>query len=135
MNHEVLTRLRIFSDRLLPEEITARVGLEPDMAVAKGTYHGGKTIAAKRTEWQIESGLDRAEPLDRHVLLLLQKLAPLAEAIRSLSASSACEVTFSCVVYADAVPALYFEPQWIADIAKLGAALDIDLYLSAPVAL
>jgi hypothetical protein len=52
-----------------------------------------------------------------------------------VSASSAGEVTFSCVVYADAVPALYFEPQWIADIAKLGAALDIDLYLSGAVAL
>jgi Domain of unknown function (DUF4279) len=129
MKHEIVVRLRVFSERLRPDEITARIGLQPDAAVAKGEYHKGKTVPAKRTEWQLGSGLSRVEPLDQHVPSLLRKLAPSSENIRSLVSVQGCECSFSCVLYTDAAPALYFEPQWISDIAKLGAALDIDLYL------
>jgi hypothetical protein len=129
MKCEALARLRIFSDRLLPDAISARIGLQPSKAIAKGEYHGGKTMAAKRTEWQLDSGLERSESLDQHVSSLLRRLNSYGEAIRSL-ATSDCEVTFSCVVYADEAPALYFEPDWILSVGKLGAALDIDLYLS-----
>lgn len=76
--------------------------------------------------------MSQAENLDQHVDSLLRKLAPVAEAIRTLAADD-CEVTFSCVIYANVTPApaLYFERKWISEIAALGAALDIDLYLSA----
>lgn len=129
MSDEVITRLRVTSDNLLPDEITKIVGIRPDKSVAKGMYHGGKTLPAKRTEWQIESGLDRSASLAQHVPVLLQKLGPMAESIKSLATSSNCDITFSCVVYSDKSPPLYFEPKWVSDIAKLGAALDIDLYV------
>jgi len=128
MSTETLARLRVFSDHLLPEEITERIGVQPESTVTKGAFHGGKTIRAKRSEWQLGSGVSRTESLERHVSALLQKLEPAAARIRLLS-ESGCEVTFSCVVYASVAPAIFFEPTWISGIAQLGAALDVDLYM------
>jgi hypothetical protein len=57
----------------------------------------------------------------------LDRLFPVAEGIRAFSKDD--RVEFSCVCYSSSIPALYFEKEWIAAIASMGASLDIDLYI------
>jgi hypothetical protein len=42
--------------------------------------------------------------------------------------SAVAEVEFSCVIYAEATPTLNFDASVVYKLARLGAALDIDLY-------
>lgn len=46
---------------------------------------------------------------------------------QSLSAMATLEL--SCVVYAESVPALYFDKTVIQKLGSMGVALDIDLYI------
>jgi hypothetical protein len=43
--------------------------------------------------------------------------------------SATCIVEISCVIYANAAPALNFDKSVVDKLARLGASLDIDLYI------
>jgi len=63
---------------------------------------------------------------------LLLNLHDAVSIIKNLSENNAVEI--SCAIYADDIPAFYFDRKVIEGIASLGASLDIDFYLLPPIA-
>jgi hypothetical protein len=71
--------------------------------------------------------MPEAADLGDHINVLLALLESRAEAIKAMSAT--CIVEISCVIYANAAPALNFDKSVVDKLARLGASLDIDLYI------
>jgi Domain of unknown function (DUF4279) len=125
---EAIVRLKIVSHTLSPEEISSRLGQEPDRAWRKGT--DDRKVSRNMSKchgWIMNSGTGRDVSIEDQIERLLAKLKPLSNEIRQMSATET--VDFSCVVYAQTEPPLYFENKTLSVIAALGANLDVDLYL------
>lgn len=124
---KVYVRLKIISDVLTPEQISEIVGIKPTKFWRVGDRRGPSMIKEKSNGWLLESDLPPNAPLEIHVASLLTRLVPFAERIEALADENAVE--FSCVVYAKEAPSLNFEKSVLRQIVKIGASLDIDLYL------
>ena len=127
MGNEIFVTLTIVSLKHSPEEIDAFVGVKCDNSWRIGDYRAKTIIKEKDNGWVVNSGLDKNASIDNHFEELLRKLSPLSEMIKLLSEENYVEV--SCAVYADEIPSLHFEKDVIHRICKLGANLDVDLYL------
>ena len=129
---ETIVRIKILSNELSPEEISRRLRQEPNRSWIKGTTDPKVSRnMSKFNAWILNSGLPKDAPIDYQVTALLEKVRPFAKEIREISANET--VDFSCVVYSDAEPPIYFDNKTLSAIASLGANLDIDLYFQAGV--
>jgi hypothetical protein len=124
---ETIVRLRIASDRLSPEDISLRVGLEPSRCWRPGDLRPQTIIRERETGWLVTSGLPESAELTEHVGALLARLRGRESALRELSATERVEV--SCVIYSETEPTINLGPELIRGIANLGAGLDFDLYV------
>jgi len=84
-------------------------------------------VAHRHDAWIFESGLCREDKLCNHVDCLLKRLAPYAQRVKA--ASNVLDIMFSCVIYSDSIPEIFFEKSQVAKIALLGADLDVDIYI------
>jgi len=123
---ETIVRLKVRSPTFTPDQITAVISIPCDARWCIGDTRPHTTIREKDNGWVLGSGLPKDVALEEHIDALLHVLNSRADSIRSLSAVA--KVEFSCVIYAEATPALNFDASVINRIARLGAALDIDLY-------
>lgn len=123
---ETIVRLKVRSSTLLPDQITDVIRVPCDACWCIGDTRPNTTIKEKDNGWVLDSGLSRGTALEEQIDALLSILDSRAESIRSLSAVA--ELEFSCVIYAEVIPALNFDASVIDKISQLGAALDIDLY-------
>jgi hypothetical protein len=130
MDTETFVSLTIISSQYSPEEIDAFVGVHCDKAWRIGDFRAKTTIKEKDNGWVLNSGLEKNDSLEDHVESLLKILAPVSDKIQSLSDGSYVEV--SCAIYSSETPPLHFRKNVIHQINKLGASLDIDLYLVSP---
>jgi len=127
---KTVVRLKILSDELLPEAISEKLGLSPDLSWHKGVPDGKTTPnMLKWSGWILNSGAPEDVPLEKQIRTLLTKLEPRAHQLRAISALET--VNISCVIYSDTAPPLYFEKEVIGVVASLGANFDIDLYPSS----
>jgi hypothetical protein len=94
----------------------------------KQWHIGEDRIHIKEHGWVLESGMPRTSSLEEQCEALLARIAARRVQVRELS--RAATVTFSCVIYCEREPALWFAPRVVSEIAELGAAFDIDLYVS-----
>lgn len=127
MTQETIVRLKVISTELVPELVSAAIGISCDRCWRIGDLRPKTIIKEKQNGWILDSGLPRTATLDEHINALLSILEPRADSVRQLSVASTVEL--SCVVYSDHNPGLSFDASVIAKIARLGAGLDIDLYI------
>lgn len=125
---ETIVRLKVLSPDRTPDQITATFGLSCDSCWRIGDERAHTTIKEKTNGWVLGSGLSKTASLEEHIDALLAVLDARADSVRSIAATS--EVVLSCVVYADTPPALYFDQRVIQRLARLGANLDVDLYIN-----
>jgi Domain of unknown function (DUF4279) len=125
---ETIVRIKILSNELPPEEISRRLRQEPDRSWSKGSPDPKVSRnMSKFNAWILNSGLPKDAPIEDQVAALLEKVRPVANEVLEISANET--VDFSCVVYSDAEPPIYFDNKTLNAIASLGANLDVDLYL------
>jgi Domain of unknown function (DUF4279) len=129
--------LRFSGDRLVPEEITAVVGVPPTLAYRKGeayrTGAGGQTATGRTGVWYLSTRrvLD-SRRLSDHLDHLVNILSPTdgsdhVAALRDLMARDGSEVDISCFWHGKhgAVPPVI--PRSIgAAFARLGATIESD---------
>ena len=127
MKSENIVRLRITSLSRTPEQVTEATGIPCDSSWRIGDKRAKTVIEEKKNGWVLNSALPRSESLETHVERLLERLAPHLDKIRRFSQEDSVEL--SCVVYAAEPPALNFSRSVIDRLSRLGASLDIDLYL------
>ncbi len=127
MSEECFVQLKILSNLLLPKEIDSYVGVISDQSWKAGDYRKNTRITEKSNGWVLNSGLGKQERLISHINKLLERIYPYREKLKFLSQNNTIE--FSCVVYSEEVPPLYFEKDIIEQLSMIGATLDIDLYV------
>ena len=127
MDTEIYVRLNINSETVDHEQLSSAIGMDFDTVWKAGDLRARSIILEKTNGGRIESGLPKTEPLEAHIVSLLQRVAPIADNIKSLANDNTVE--FSCVIYSDEVPPLCFDRTSIDAIGMLGASLDIDLYV------
>lgn len=127
---KTFVRFRVISKTMSPADITARLNVEPDQAWTKGDIRNGTKISEVDNGWELTSSTNGEAQLEQEVAGLLNRIAPVVDALKELSRS--CNIQISCVVYAEAPPPLNFSADLVSRIAAARAALDIDLYITVP---
>ena len=126
---KTIVRLKILSPTRLPEEINSLLGVQCDKSWRTGDFRANTKIQEKTYGWILNSGMGESESLEAQVEALLKRLRPCAKEIEALSREHETTVEFSCVVYSAETPALHFDRSVVQEVSRLGAALDIDLYI------
>jgi hypothetical protein len=125
---EIIVELKITSDVLEPNMISELAGFQFDTFWTKGDFRPGTKILESNHGCCINSGLPRSASLRLQLDSLFKRISSFRGRIRGLKAR--CEVEVSCVIYATLQPELWFSADVVASVAALGAALDVDLYIS-----
>ena len=126
---ETYASFRIASESLVPEEVTRATGITPRFAVQKGDRP--KVGAPYRTGIWIVGTKDesRSTNLEAHIVLLLDRLEPVADAIREIQERFGARMDFFCYYLqkrGHGGPG--FSPSTLGRIAALDAKLDLDIY-------
>ena len=117
-----------------PDEVTRRLGISPDASHRKGDLTPQGT-AWKLDHWELteqETGIppeeDYAEAVERCLDRLLQRIA--REDILQKLAEISAQASLSVGVYGNCreTPKLYYSPETIRILARIGASLDEDFY-------
>jgi hypothetical protein len=78
-------------------------------------------------QWHLKSGLDESEPLERHIDNLLLFLAPRSGSLRELWLDYT--LTMQCVGRYASSHGLHLDRERVRQLATLGIAVDLDLYV------
>ncbi|WP_081427113.1 DUF4279 domain-containing protein [Sorangium cellulosum] len=120
-------RLKIITRSVTPEEITARLGLNPDRVRRAGQPRPHTTIIENTNCWELHSGLPEHCELSEHISAVLRKVERCAKQIAEMAEEN--EVLLSCIVHAPTEPALGLSKKIIRDLADICAEVDFDLYV------
>jgi len=115
------------SDTVSPEWITETLQIQPDKIWRRGDPRAGCLVQVENG-WQIE-GESEGASFDELTVELLSRAE--IETGRFREVSSECTVELSCVAYCESPPELNFQKSTIQALSRIGASLDIDVYLTA----
>jgi uncharacterized protein DUF4279 len=122
--------IEVFSQVLSGAEIGERLGIKPDAVIEKGSPRGGSPILKQESHaWIIRSSAPPDVGIANHLEDLRRRLSGLEDRFGALPAE--CSTQCSIVVHAASEPALNFSAAAVSWLCRLGASLDIDLYISA----
>jgi hypothetical protein len=125
---------RIYSGRIDPDEVTARLLIEPSRFQRTGDplTKSKQAILAKMHGWFLTTdGAIESRDVRTHLDWLLERLVPRAEAVRSLQADG-CSMDISCYWLSfsgHGGPSV--RPAQMAQFARLGLELWFDVYFGA----
>jgi hypothetical protein len=112
-----------------PSVVTAIMGMAPSKAWIKGEPYASPSPGARRTHsrWALESGRHEAEPVEAHLVALLERLEPKVEEIRRVS--QRFDVQIGVAQYFHEVnPQFRIEADILRRLAALGVPLNFDQY-------
>jgi hypothetical protein len=126
MSAEHYASLAISSETMSWSEMARIVDMTPDKFWQPGDFRGKTKAKHKNHGCIFESKLPKGVALENHVKQLLKSLSTHSSIFQL---SNQADVTFSCAVYSASSPPLFFEKSLVAQIAALGASLDLDIYI------
>lgn len=125
--------LRIFSETLEVEQITALVGLKPTRFYLKGDPLSARSSQLRRTNaWLLMSGVAEDQGVDVHLVCLLDLIEPKADMLRSLCPM--CKVDLFCGFSSThGQGGTVLDKDLLGRLSALGLDLKIDLYPPGPI--
>jgi hypothetical protein len=113
-----------------PDHISERLRVSPTLSWRAGDAHPTSGAARESSRWAIHSSLARSEPLELHVVDVLEMLEenPLAFAAISTEFGGWLQLVGK---FFDTYPGLNFDPRITALLAKYSLAVDFDFYFLA----
>lgn len=122
--------LRIYPGQLDPEDVTARLGIEPSDCQRRGVPKHPGSRPPKLHGWFLSSdGAVASRDVRRHLDWLLTRIGPRADAVLRLQAEG-CEMDVSCYwVSAAGHGGPSLPPDQMGELARLGLELWFDVYL------
>ena len=128
--HTAIITLRIFGDSLVPDEVTALLGVEPTHAHAKGDRHLGKNgreYAARRIGmWQLRAD-ESGEALESRVLSLLARLPSSETTWATIKKSFGADLSIGYFMERTNEE-LLLTPRILGALANRGIELLLDIY-------
>ncbi|AUW57900.1 hypothetical protein C1T17_11630 [Sphingobium sp. SCG-1] len=122
--------LLIDEDDLVPSEITALLGAEPRLGVAKGEkFLGshGKCTEASTGKWQLGGDWNTPVDLNDQISTLLARLTDDLEVWKYLTARYHCYMSVGGY-FVDWTGGITLAPQTLGALSARGLAIDFDLY-------
>lgn len=108
-----------------PDEVTRATGIAPATTWQAGQTIGTSIRRYKKNGWRIEAE-DGAAEIEQQVDSVLARLAAARAALEPFLRR--CESELSLVVRGDhGMPAVYFTPAQLRQIAALGCGIDVDI--------
>jgi hypothetical protein len=126
--------LKIVSDTCTPDWITSKVGVEPDVAVAKGEIPPGS--ASRRplrwNRWELRETGGGSSNIDDLVSALYSRLTLVSDGLKSLPKDK-CEMELVIVGYYspgdETSHGFHLDLEFVKLLAIIGADIDVDQYL------
>ena len=110
-----------------PSKITALLGIEPSRTWVAGDPVQNTTLKRQDNRWILDSPVDSAAPLSKHLESILSFASPAVGRFRMLP--SGAKVQIFCAVYDyERAVVLEFTKDIITQLAAVGAGLGIDYY-------
>lgn len=124
---DVLAAFDLLSDELTPEDLTVLLKMKPDSSRNKGdVIVPGKLAVAKLSRWTLQETGNDLNCAEEVLLRLLTRLAPIAERIVALPASTQRQITLvlSCNE-SDKTPGIRLPQDVLKQLADLSLTLEI----------
>lgn len=122
--------IRIFSDTMMPDTITQKLGLQPTEVYEKGARaqtRSSHPATWVTSVWLMDSGLPKASALEAHVESLLGKLEAHEEALREIAHDNPVEL-FLGFSAANGQGGFTFEHDLLVRLAQLPIDITLDLH-------
>ncbi|HEY1902918.1 MAG TPA: DUF4279 domain-containing protein [Terracidiphilus sp.] len=110
-----------------PQEISARLGIEPTKSWAKGDLHPLSGSERKFSRWSLYSRLERVRPFEEHIRDVIGQLRSNASGFRSISQEFGGAMEVVGYFHAQ-YPGLSLEKEDIDALAEFGLSVDFDYY-------
>ena len=126
--------LLIHGDDLVPEELSAILGVQPKTGVRKGEIfmnrgRPGTTVKARTGMWHLGTGDLEPPHIDQQIADLLGSLPEGADIWNDLTTRFDCYVTVGAWFMDDSwTGGLVLEPKTLGMLAERGLAIDFDMY-------
>jgi hypothetical protein len=113
-----------------PTEISRRLGLSPSKTARCGERIGKSALRYKFDLWSISTDKRDSLALEEQVREILARVGTSANSIRMVRDELSIYVELACAVYVQGqAPSMTLSPETVAQLAELGAGVDIDLYV------
>ena len=129
--------LLINGDDLVPEELSAILGVHPEIGVRKGeTFMGrgrpGTAVTARTGMWHFGTGVREPPNIDEQITEILGSLPDGADLWNDLTTRFVCYVTVGLWFTDDSwTGGLVLEPKTLGMLVERGLAIDFDMYAPA----
>ncbi len=130
MESEIYAYFMLTGMEFDPDEVTTKVSINPTETWRKGDLINLRgTRRHQENGWSVYSKIEKSADLEEHINSVLEQLhagwIPLLELCKCYAAEIACVIYYR----RGSVPAIHFDPDIIAQAAKLNAEIDVDFYV------
>ncbi len=129
MSKDVTTYFRLIGDALDVDQVSRVLGRAPTATWTKGELVQGSLLARRSNAWilTVKRAGDQCD-VGAHINELLDIVNPLTKRIGDLMRENDFVSEIGCTLYvSDQMPAINFEPGLVAQLAALGATVDVDI--------
>ena len=126
----IIAELSIYGEDLKPDQVTLALNVEPTKTWLRGDIRNPRTNAAYDYGCWKTCTEENSSPLEEHMHTLIERVAKCIDLIMSLVTQHGWEVEISVVIHlADESPDISLSKEVLKWMCRLGASLDIDMYL------
>lgn len=120
--------VRIFGKALEPDEVTARLRIEPSYAHRPGEKHDRTGRPLPYGMWHLSSE-HRVDPheLEEHISWILDQLEPVREAVQEFKSREGVQVDLYCLWEIEGNGGVVFTPAVLARVVSMNLALGVKL--------
>lgn len=125
---ELFTEIAIYHRDLDPRDVSQFLSLEPCKSWRRGDMKGSRSsVSYEEGCWKSKTRKERSS-LEKHLRILVERFQPRIQQLIQLK-EQGYSIEFAVVISdSDTRPNLSISNESIAWLAKVGAAIDIDLY-------
>ena len=135
MNSKYQVSLEVLSEKHTADKIIRVIGLKPDRIIKKGDKKSKTSLIHKSNIWILDSDIDNTtstSPINEYIRPLLDRVSKYSAGFEKINNNKEYFIQCSCVIECDCDPPLGLTPDVLLGLGKIGATLDIDLYVSKP---
>src|SRR3974390_2933822 len=127
---ETYSTLRIFSDKIPPDEITRILGIEPTRAFSKGDAYSRRKLERKSNGWFYSTKeLSKSKDTRKHIDFILAAIDGKEDAIRSLC-NQGCKIDLCSYWVSTGQGGPWLVPCQMLKLGNLGIEIWWDVYFA-----